>query len=213
MDKIINHFVGVEAKDKVKKTFREFSKLHHPDKGGDAEKFREVMKEYLFIQSEIDRLVFPLVNEEAYKATYKNYYDDGGDIEEAEAWYTNTYGKDAKGGAESGDMVNDIYAQYKNGIPNEALIQILERYYIIVDNEFRGMWNHLDHHETTKVNKDIRAEKVYVRLLNYCSANGLGIKEEYIILIATYYDKSEAWIQARMNSLLKRLKTINIIED
>ena len=41
---MMNAFSGVN--DEIKRKYRELSKLHHPDKGGEAETFDEIVKAY-----------------------------------------------------------------------------------------------------------------------------------------------------------------------
>lgn len=49
----MKHFVNITTVEDAKKLYRELAKLHHPDKGGDAEIMKQVNSEYDFICSKI----------------------------------------------------------------------------------------------------------------------------------------------------------------
>lgn len=49
----MKHFNNITTIEEAKKQYRELAKLHHPDKGGDAEIMKQVNSEYDFICSKI----------------------------------------------------------------------------------------------------------------------------------------------------------------
>ena len=66
-----NHYetLGVDknaTQDELKKAYRKLSKEHHPDKGGDEEKFKEISEAYSVLSDPEKRKEFDLQYQPGY---------------------------------------------------------------------------------------------------------------------------------------------------
>jgi len=55
--------------DDLKKEYKELSKIHHPDLGGDAKKFQEINKAYLILKEYMERFRY-ILDEDEFKKQY-----------------------------------------------------------------------------------------------------------------------------------------------
>lgn len=166
--------------EEVKLAFRKLAKIHHPDKGGDEELFKEIRAAYEYIiehpyeppvrSSLRDGYVTPKVNPDAPKTPFRSAFDDN-------------YGIWDKDEVE----INSPHSEFNNELGFAGYLSSGEILYKIpLEVAYNGgkFWISIPNYEKTEIKLDVKTASGHKMIVNMkATAGWLGKRTDRIKLI------------------------------
>lgn len=126
MSKDYYKILGVEksaSKDEIKRAFRKLSHQHHPDKGGDAEKFKEINEAYQVLSDPQKKAQYDQFGSSSFSGGSSGGFDFGG----FKSGGFNTGGFEFNfGGTNLNDIFDDFFGASMSTIQAEVQISIAQ---------------------------------------------------------------------------------------